>query len=269
MPTTSVASNKAKIARRVIEVLEYFDDAHREATVMDIVRRYDRPQSSTSELLCSLVELGLLHKDPHSRSYSLTPRAALLGTGGQTDMVRDGRLARLTDRLAAQTGLSVALFGKVGLKTQIVSWRAGARCSPATVRGLFGGLQEPLCDNAAGWLLMSTIAPQRCDAVLRRLNAEAADTRKFAVGDMAMRLNAMRDTGHLRGPAGFGSSADMVAMLLPADGTDHRLVAGLVFGNEDRVNAESLLDCLNEAIRQAMGSDDTAPSSIEKLPNAA
>ena len=61
MPVTSGSSNKAKIARRVIEVLEYFDDNHREATVMDIVRRYNRPQSSTSELLSSLVDLGLLY----------------------------------------------------------------------------------------------------------------------------------------------------------------------------------------------------------------
>ena len=73
-----VESNKAKIAKRVIEVLEFFDEDHPQATVMDIVRRFDRPQSSTSELLSSLVDLGLLHKDPCSRSYSPTPRAAML-----------------------------------------------------------------------------------------------------------------------------------------------------------------------------------------------
>src|SRR6202007_2091576 len=96
-------SNKPKTARRVVEVLEYFDDTHREATVMDIVRRYNRPQSSTSELLSSLVELGLLYKNPHSRSYSLAPRAALLGAAGQTGAVRDGRLVGLIHRLVAPT----------------------------------------------------------------------------------------------------------------------------------------------------------------------
>src|ERR1700741_1511938 len=98
MPVAPPASNKAKIARRVIEGLEYFDDSHREATVMDIVRRYGRPQSSPSELLSSLVELGLLYKDPHSRAYTLAPRAALIGASGQTGAVRDGRLVRLIDR---------------------------------------------------------------------------------------------------------------------------------------------------------------------------
>ena len=138
MSAATASSNKAKIARRVIEVLEYFDDAHREATVMDIVRRYNRPQSSTSELLSSLVELGLLYKDPYSRSYGLAPRAALLGAAGQVGPVRDGRLVGLIDRLVAQTGLSVALFGRVGLKAQIVSWHAGPRASQQAVRGLFG-----------------------------------------------------------------------------------------------------------------------------------
>ena len=52
-------SNKAKIAKRVIEVLEFFDEEHPQATVMDIVRRFDRPQSSTSELLSTLVDTAL------------------------------------------------------------------------------------------------------------------------------------------------------------------------------------------------------------------
>ena len=109
----SMESNKAKIAKRVVEVLEFFDADHPRATVMDIVRRFNRPQSSTSELLSSLVELGLLYKDPYSRSYSPTPRAALLACSVQKGIVRDGRLSSLVDRLSAQTGLAVAVFGMV------------------------------------------------------------------------------------------------------------------------------------------------------------
>ena len=269
MPLPSSSSNKAKIARRVIEVLEYFDDNHREATVMDIVRRYDRPQSSTSELLSSLVELGLLHKDAYSRSYRLTPRAALLGTGSQDGAVRDGRLIRLLDRLVAQTGLSVALFGMVGLKAQIVSWRAGSRCSTNAVRGLFGGLQQPLSDTAAGWLLLSTIAQPRCDGVVRRLNAEAAEDRKFSVSEMNARLMHARDTGEMRGPVGFGSTAETFAVLLPAEASEFPLCVGFVYGAEDRVNPESLRECLLEAVRQALGQEDTMPSTVEQLPTAA
>ena len=264
MPTGSAPSNKAKIARRVIEVLEFFDDTHREATVMDIVRRYDRPQSSTSELLSSLVELGLLYKDPNSRSYSLAPRAALIGAAGQTGIVRDGRLVGLVDRLAAQTGLSVAVFGRVGLKSQIVSWHAGPRASAKAMRGLHGGLQEPLCDSAPGWLLLSTIAPSRRDGVLRRLNAEAAEDRKFAVSDMTARIDICRESGHVRGKLGFGSQADVVAALLPGQDESHPLAIGIVYGEDDRVSRESLVRCLDDAIEGLV-----SPTTVEKLPTAA
>ncbi|MBY0420814.1 MAG: helix-turn-helix domain-containing protein, partial [Parvularculaceae bacterium] len=93
------SNNKAKVAKRVVEVLEFFDEDHPQATVMDLVRRYKWPQSSTSELLSSLVDLGLLYKDGAARTYSLTPRAAMLGSVTQPDIVRDGRLTRTIERL--------------------------------------------------------------------------------------------------------------------------------------------------------------------------
>lgn len=264
MPAASAPANKAKIARRVVEVLEFFDDTHREATVMDIVRRYNRPQSSTSELLSSLVELGLLYKNTQSRSYSLAPRAALIGAAGQTGVVRDGRLVGLVDRLAAQTGLSVAVFGRVGLKAQIVSWHAGPRAAAQPVRGLHGGLQVPLSDSAAGCLLLSTISQPRRDGIVRRLNAEAREDCKFAVAEMTARLDVCRDSGHARGKLGFGASADVVAALLPGQDELHPLAIGIVYGDQDRVNRDSLLRCLDEAIAGLGGTNE-----IEKLPTAA
>ena len=63
---------------------------------------------------------------------------------------------RLVDRLVAQTGLSVAVFGMVGLNVQVVSLRQGGR-GPET--GLFGGSQTPLAFSAAGWLLLAWVLP--------------------------------------------------------------------------------------------------------------
>jgi len=267
--SSSAASNKAKIARRVIEVLDYFDDTHREATVMDIVRRYNRPQSSTSELLSSLVELGLLYKDPYSRSYSLSPRAALIGSSGQSEVVRDGRLVRLIDRLVAQTGLSVALFTMVGLNAQIASWHPGPRASQSAIDRLHGGLQTPLCDSAAGHLLLSTIDPRRCDGMLRRLNAEAEDERKFAHAEMTARVATCRDTGEACAPLGFASHADLVARLLPGQPATRPLAVGFVHGREDNVNPDSLRALLSEAIRQAIQGEPASAARVEVVFDAA
>lgn len=269
MATARAASNKAKIARRVIEVLDYFDENHREATVMDIVRRYDRPQSSTSELLSSLVELGLLYKDPTSRAYSLSPRAALLGSAGQSDLVRDGRLVRMTDRLVAQTGLSVALFAMVGLSAQLISWRPGPRACPRAIRGLASGLIEPLAHSAAGWLLLSTVEQRRRDGMIRRLNAEATSDCKFAITGMIERVEQCRMAGSVHGPAGFGASAEIAAALLPVACGDQPLAAGIVFGPRDKVVPDNLLHCLNEAIAQIAGPSDATVASVKAFPTAA
>ncbi|MFM5906352.1 MAG: helix-turn-helix domain-containing protein [Novosphingobium sp.] len=268
MASVSNSSNKAKIAKRVIEVLDYFDDDHREATVMDIVRRYNRPQSSTSELLSSLVDLGLLYKDPYSRSYSLSPRAALLGTNGQTGMARDGRVVRLIDRLAAQTGLSVALYGMVGLNAQIVSWRSGNRQGQGRQRALWGGMQEPLLDSAVGWLMLSTVGQPRRDGVVRRLIAEASEDRKQPFTDMTSRIQNCADTGTGVGIAGFGTSAEVVSVLLPGQPAEHPMAIGLVFAPDSQINVESLVACIREAIAHCLLGEETAPV-LEAVAHAA
>jgi len=266
MPAGSSASNKAKIARRVIEVLEYFDDAHREATVMDIVRRYNRPQSSTSELLSSLVELGLLRKDPFTRSYSLTPRAALLGNAGQPEMVRDGRLVRLLDRLSAQTGLSVSLMGMVGLDSQIIVWRHGTR-SPASTADLFGGCKEPLNRSTAGLLMLSTVPARRAEGMVRRLNAEASAEFKFSHTETVAKIETLRQARYAFGPLGFGADAQSLNVLVPDQPEDHPLIVSVIYGRDDKVNAESLLQSVGDAMRTCL--PDPAPSNVEPLQTAA
>lgn len=253
MATAAAPSNKAKIARRVVEVLEYFDDEHREATVMDIVRRYNRPQSSTSELLSSLVELGLLYKDQHSRTYSLTARAALIGSAGQPEPIRDGRLVKLIDRLLAQTGLTVALFAKVGLNAQLLMLRNGPRASNRVANTLFAGMQAPLTESAAGTLLLSCVTRQRCEGMVRRLNAEASEAAKFTFADMMGRIDQCRDYGECRGPLGFGIDAGMVSALIPGQSDAHPLAIALIHAGDQKLNADALAECLQEAIAQCAG----------------
>lgn len=267
MASARNASNKAKIARRVVEVLEFFDEAHPEATVMDIVRRYDRPQSSTSELLSSLVELGLLHKDPYSRSYRPTVRAALLGASAQGDAVRDGRLVRFLDRLVAQTSLPVLLFGKNGLECQIVSFRQGSRGVLRSAAEIHGGRKEALTQGAAGWLLLSTLDEAQRSGAIRRLNAEAAEAHKFSYPDMVRKVSDCAETRSSFGALGFGSEALVVASLLPGQPAEQPLVAGIAVERDHTGNPEPLLQCIRDAAASCLA--DPTPASVEKLLSAA
>ncbi len=266
----TAASNKAKIAKRVIEVLEFFDEEHPRATVMDIVRRFNRPQSSTSELLSSLVDLGLLYKEPCSRSYSPTPRAAMLGSAVQPDMVRDGRLLAMMERLSVPTGLGVAVFGMVGLKVQIVSWRPGKRTlRTSTSAGFCGGQQEHLSASAAGLLLLSTVAQPRRDGMIRRLNAEAAPECKFSPQDMAASVMACRDNEYASGVAGFGSIADITAVLIPGQPENQPLAVGFVYEPSDQIDADALLRSLQDAVAVCSAPPVREVANVQPLFSAA
>lgn len=242
-------TNKAKIAKRVIEVLDYFDHDHPTATVMDIVRRYDRPQSSTSELLSSLVELGLLYKDMTTRSYTLTPRAAMLGSWTQPEFVRDGRLNAMVDQLAARTSLSVGVFGMVGLEAQIFCWHNGhPPLKSANIKGIYGGMQERLSESAVGWLLLSTVECSRREGILRRLNAEAAPEKQFVHRDVAETIENAAHEGHVTGRMGYGSIADVSAILIPDESLSRPMALGIVYEPDGKEDSAELLEMLRETI---------------------
>ena len=252
-------AGKAKTAKRVIEIFEYFDDGHRQATVMDIVRRYKRPQSSTSELMANLVEMGLLYKDPLTRTYTPTPRVAILGAVAQPSAVRDGRLWTQIEKLSGQSGLSVALLGMVGPKAQVFHGVVGARAGNAQLRG---GAQASLVDTAAGLLFLSTLSSDRRDGMLRRLNAEASAERKFDLNAVRDRVEVCARDGFVVGAAGFGVSAQMCAVLAPLEAGERPLALGFVYPPSNDIHVEDLVSLLNVSVRSCVDADisDSVPS---------
>jgi DNA-binding IclR family transcriptional regulator len=277
MMPAAIDPNKAKTARRVIEVLEFFDEERRHATVMDIARRYNRPQSSTSELLSILVDMGLLYKEPASRSYMPTPRAAMLGSLFQPNAVRDGRLSMLTDRLVSQTGLATAVLGMVCLNAQVYRWMAGTTALPAAItgEGVSGGAQTPLSDSAGGWLLLSTLAADRREGVLRRLRAEAPPERRFSPADILGRVQECGQRGYAIGPAGFETTSEMCAVLLPREAGERPMVLGLVYEPREDVDAKALVALLQGSV-QGLGQPNnsvtlrtTQAGASDQVPSAA
>jgi DNA-binding IclR family transcriptional regulator len=247
MAAAALESNKAKIAKRVIEVLEFFGARNQPATVMDIARRYGRPQSSTSELLSSLVEMGLLYKDTASRSFTPTPRLATLGVAGQPEIIRDGRLFNYMDRLAQTTRETVALFGLVGTHVQVFRWIAGAR--PLT-DDVGCGSSEVLCASAAGLLLLSTQAAEQARGMLWRLNAEAPAEGKFDHAEMVERVARFRRLGFAVGDAGFVSGAQVSAVLLPRSVGERPLALGVLYPQAASLDAEALVETLKHGLGQ-------------------
>jgi DNA-binding IclR family transcriptional regulator len=240
-------ASKAKFAKRVIEIFEYFDGGYGPSTVMDIARQYGRPQSSTSDLLSSLVEIGLLYKDPITRDFKPTPRLATLGLASQPDILRDGRLFNYMDQLARTTRKTVALFGVVGTHVQIF------RLLPSLRRAVLGvetGCSELLTSSTAGQLLLSTVDPAQIRGRLWRLNAEADASEKFELVEMLERIGRFRLEGHATGSAGFITGELMSAVLLPRVEREPALALGILYPEQSVRDADAFAATLKHGINQ-------------------
>lgn len=237
--------NKTKIAKRVFEIFEFFCDNGQKATVMDIVRRYGRPQSSTSELLSSLVEMGLLYKDPRSRAYTPTPRIAALGTSAQPKMFRNGGLFTLMDNLAELNGRCYALLGMVN--TQIQIFRLSQSESPVTNKIAYGAFEQ-LAASVAGLLLLSTSAPDHVARLLWRLNAEAEPEERFDLSELKGRIGRFRMQGYAVGEAGFVPGLQVAATLLPRSRVRGPLALGVFFTEYYDIDTKGLIAEMKQGI---------------------
>jgi DNA-binding IclR family transcriptional regulator len=262
----ALESKKTKIAKRVIEVLEYFASGRDEATVMDVARTYGRPQSSTSELLSSLVEMGLLSKNPHKRCYSPTARLAALGFAGQPEMIRSGRLFGTMDRLAQSSRLSVVLIGLVGTHAQV--FRVTPGCD-APVGRLGNGHAVRLSESAAGLLLLATQGHAVAERILWRLNSEVDPSARFDRQAMMNQLMQYGQDSHATGASGFVPGMQITAILTDAVQQRAPLALGFLYRDDACVDPHALAVTLRRGMGQVMLPDGEREGSfLRSLGNA-
>ncbi len=235
-----------KSARRVLELLEYFTPERPQATVMDIARTLGYPQSSTSELLRSLVELGYLEYDRHKRIYRPTVRVALLGSWVQPYLFREGHLLPMMDELSEVTGQMVALSTQVGLAVHYIHVIQATSTMRMQVPQ---GAIRPLLRSAMGKLLLSREPEELILKLTHRINAEASAEHQVKP------MQLLRDIEQIR-KQGFALSIDtvtpgggMVAVLLPPADGRQSLALGLG-GLSDVIknNCDSYVRALQTAI---------------------
>lgn len=251
--------SKAQHARRVIQLLEYFDAFPRPATLKEIYERHGWPQSSTSELLSVLVECGLLYRDS-AIWFRPTPRAAMLAASAPAGALRSGRLLGLMTRLAAQVGQSVVLIGRVGPEAQVFGWRSAPEATAVGER-IASGVKTPLHRSAAGWLLLSALGESRWPGMLHRLLAEAPPEEKFNLRAISARVEACQAQRLVVGPIGFGASLHFCGVLAPGGPADQPMALGFAF---DTSSASAAV--LTPLLQAALG--EPPPGAVHEDPPA-
>jgi len=98
---------KVKSALRVFEVLEYFDEIKRDASLSEIARRLGYPFSSTSGLLKSMVDVGYLTQT--HKQYRPSLRVALLGSWVASDIAPEASVLKMMEWVGAQCSQTIVL----------------------------------------------------------------------------------------------------------------------------------------------------------------
>lgn len=209
----AVKGGVVKSARRVLEVFEYFDRVRRSASLMEISRDLEYPQSSTTELLKSLEHLGYLGYDPHTRQYMLTHRVSLLGSWMQNHHMPHDTILAMMEDLGEQCHETIILAEQAGTVVRyiyVVPSRKAMRLhvGPGTVR--------PVARSGVGLMFLANETPERVRQLLKRINAErAASEPIIGQAEFTDTLAAIRADGFHVFTKGVNEGAGTVSMMLP------------------------------------------------------
>ncbi len=235
-----------KSARRTIEVLEFFAETHRPASVSEMARHLCAPLSSTSVLLSGLARLGYLEQHPEDRRYRPTLRVMLLGGWLQDRLLGEGSLLRLMDSLRTRTGLTVL----IGLQRQaavqyILTLR---RSLPQEDEKMRAGMLRPITRAAVGKALLMSKPEEEVARILLRANAEEPDpARRIPLATFLEDLRRSRERGWTESAGSMRSGLSVLAMLLPPLPDQPPLAIGL--GGEAasvEQHRERLIEALQE-----------------------
>ena len=265
------ASRTIKSAHRVLEILEFFDQDRRDATVMDLSRSLNYPQSSTSELLRCLARLGYLHYNRFRRTCSPTTRVALLGAWAKPSLFRGGPVLSAIDEVAEQTGETVLLSTGANYVLQHLHVIHGTNPDAYDAHG---GDTQPMLRCPQGRLVLSSYRNEQVRAVVHRLNAEESDpTLQVRMADALTDMSLLRERGWLieqDAAAGIGC----IAVMLPVRRNVDRLVlsvqarAGLIADRGEEIR--DILLRQRDRIAQSYGENDRAggETNVVQMPLA-
>lgn len=250
----SARNSVIKTARRIFEVLEYFDEVQNPVSLKDMSIHFDYPVSSASALLKSMVVMGYLDYDSYSRTYMPTMRIATLGNWVQGALFGEGRILALVKHMSEVTKETISIGTQSDLFAQYIhivpsQYAIRYHLKPGTVR--------PLARSGLGWLLLSARTDDTIDRLVRRINIEEEPDKRIALPDLMARIRAVREEGYVFSRHTVTQGAGMIGMLLPIRRHGRILAIG-VGGPVDRLEEkkEQILKELRAGIAQFVDRHD-------------
>lgn len=225
-----------KSARRVFDVLEYFEEHQRAASAVEVANALHFPQSSTSALMRTMTAFGYLHYDSGRRTYIPTPRVSMLGHWISPPLFTRGRLINLMEDLSAKTGETIMVALRNGLSAQYIHVIQAKLPMRLYVKA---GTLRPLARSGSGYALLSTYPDKEARRLVRLINAsETAIDRQIDIKQLLQELRMVRSRGHAFSVNLVTPGAGVVAMTLPPIGESNERLVLCVAGLTDALVAQ-------------------------------
>lgn len=239
-----------KQAANVVDLLAYFADQRRPATLAEIARHFGWPRSSTFNLLATLTGRGLLYEPQARGGYYPAPALASMVQRIERAQPLPPELPQLLQTLADQTGETAVLAGTSGANALFIA----AVESPQAVRySAAPGKLIPLHVTATGRALLSQMTPGERQAVLRKASFERyTPTTLMSAASVEREIARSLARGWFEGNAEF--TRDLGGVAMPLALPDRHLavlVAGPMFRVGDRI--EALARLMKQRIKQLGG----------------
>lgn len=206
-----------KSAARALRVIEFFDEIRRAARANEIASRLGYPQSSTSNLLNSLVRLGYLDFDPKSKTYLPSIRIAVLATWRDTGCFRDGSMSAMLGRLSKATGLAACLSSRTGIFTRYL--HIVQPFGPGDVHITLVARRYSV-QSATGIVLLARLDNREIRDILHRTLAEKqVKIAGLTLATVLDRVNEAREKGYFVSAGLVTPSTGAIAKALPVSVT--------------------------------------------------
>lgn len=229
-----MSSQIVKSAGRILQILEFFDEVKRPASLMEIARALEFPQSSTSGLVHSLVVLGYLRFDAETRLYMPTARVTVLGSWID-ESISGGRIPRLMAELGDVTGETIILAIPNGPYVRYIHVVPATKPMRLYIRP---GMTRPIAGSGLGNLLLSSYPDSEIPALVELANRTHAG--EFPPVDpqaLAEELRVIRQTGVSLSVDRIAQGAGVVAVFLPTAPGQPPMALG-IGGLSERIVAE-------------------------------
>jgi len=247
-------NSQVKSATRAIEILEYFKRVRQPRAMSEIAVALGYPQSSTTVLLKTLVTLGYLNIDRSDRLYFPTPKVTSLGDWIPRALFGTSRVLDALRDVHAATGETVSIGTRNDVYLQYIQIIQSVHALRFHVDE---GTLRPLTQSAVGWMLLSTLADDKIDNIVRRANiATSKASERVKIGDMMQRVAEIRQTGHCWTENVPFLGGGTICVLLPISIQNQPVVLGLGGAAERiRLNRDRYLAALQRAAKSVQPSD--------------